>query len=203
LTEAVEGAEDSAAQGVRDLRAARVTKKAVVVGLTASGSAPYVLEALRYARRLGAVTIGVTSNRRSPIVRLARITIAPRTGPEAIAGSTRLKAGTAQKLVLNMLSTTAMVRLGRVYDNWMTNMALTNRKLRRRGLRILEQATGASLSEAQHALRQAGHDLRAALLMLLTGATAPEARRRLAAARGNLREALDGGTRPAGSRRRS
>lgn len=203
LTKAVEGAEDSAEQGKRDLRAARVKKRDVVVGLTASGSTPYVLGALRCARRLGAVTIGMTSNRRSPIARLARITIAPQTGAEAIAGSTRLKAGTAQKLVLNMLSTAAMVRLGHVYDNWMIDVALTNRKLRRRGLRILEQATGASLSEAEHALRQAGHDLRAAMLILLTGATAAEARRRLAAARGNLREALDGGTRQAPSRRES
>ena len=179
LTQAVEGAEDSAEQGARDLRAARVTKKDVVVGLTASGSTPYVLGALRYVRRLGAVTIGMTSNRRSPIARLARIIIAPRTGPEAIAGSTRLKAGTAQKLVLNMLSTAAMVRLGHVYDNWMIDVVLTNRKLRRRAIRILEQATGASLSEAEHALRQTGHDLRAALLILLTGATAAEAHHRL------------------------
>ncbi len=202
LTQAVEGAEDSAEQGARDLRAARVTKKDVVVGLTASGTTPYVLGALQCARRLGAVTIGVTSNRRSAIARLARITIAPRTGPEAIAGSTRLKAGTAQKLVLNMLSTSAMVRLGHVYDNWMINMALTNRKLRRRGLRILEQATGASPSEAEHALRQAGHDLRAALFMLLTGATVARARTKLAAAGGNLREALDAGRKRRAARRR-
>ena len=201
LTQAVEGAEDSAEHGARDLRAASVTRDDVVVGLTASGSAPYVLGALRYARKVGAATIGVTSNRRSPITRLARITIAPRTGPEAIAGSTRLKAGTAQKLVLNMLSTAAMVRLGHVYDNWMIDVVPTNRKLRRRALLILEQATGASLSEAGHALRQSGHDLRAALLMLLTGATVAEARRRLAAAGGNLRAALDGGKRRATRRK--
>ena len=197
LTQAVEGAEDSVEQGAQDMRAARVRKKDVVVGLTASGSTPYVLGALRRARRLGAMTIGVTSNRRSPIARLARITIAPRTGPEAIAGSTRLKAGTAQKLVLNMLSTAAMVQLGHVYDNWMIDVALTNRKLQRRALRILQEATGAGLSEAGHAMRQAGHDLRAALLMLLTGTTPVEAHRRLAFASGNLRAALDGGARRA------
>jgi N-acetylmuramic acid 6-phosphate etherase len=201
LTQAVEGAEDSVEQGAQDLKAARVTKRDVVVGLTASGSTPYVLGALRRARRLGAVTIGVTSNRRAPIARLAQITIAPRTGPEAIAGSTRLKAGTAQKLVLNMLSTAAMVRLGHVYDNWMIDVVPTNRKLQRRALRILEQATGASLSEAGHALRQAGHDLRAALLMLLTGVSASEAHGRLGASGGNLRAALDGSTRRAARRR--
>jgi N-acetylmuramic acid 6-phosphate etherase len=101
-----------------------------------------------------------------------------------------MKAGTAQKLVLNMLSTAAMVRLGRVYDNWMIRVALTNRKLRQRGLRILEQASGASVAEAERALRQAGHGLPVALVMLKTGADAAEARRRLRRAHGNLRKAL-------------
>ena len=190
LTRAVEGAEDSPAQGARDLAAKRITANDVVVGLTASGSTPYVLGALAYARRRGAVTVGVASNRRSPLARVARILIAPQVGPEVIAGSTRMKAGTAQKLVLNMLSTAAMVRLGRVYDNWMIGVALTNRKLRERGLRILIEATGASVADAQRALRQAGHDLRAALVMLKRGTSAAEARRRLRQARGNLRKAL-------------
>lgn len=190
LTGAVEGAEDSRAQGARDLAARRVAPNDVVVGLTASGSTPYVLGAMAYARRRGAVTVGVTSNRRSPLARVARILIAPQVGPEVIAGSTRMKAGTAQKLVLNMLSTAAMVRLGRVYDNWMIDVALTNRKLRERGLRILIQATGASVAEAQRALGQAGHDLRVALVMMKKGASAAEARRRLRQAWGNLRKAL-------------
>ncbi len=190
LVRAVEGTEDSVTQGARDLAAKKVTANDVVVGLTASGSTPYVLGALGYARRRGAVTVGLTSNRRSLLARVATITIAPQTGPEVIAGSTRMKAGTAQKLVLNMLSTAAMVRLGRVYDNWMIDVALTNRKLRQRGLRILEQASGASVSKAERALRQAGHDLRVALVMLKTSRDATEARRRLRAARGNLRKAL-------------
>ena len=147
LTRAVEGAEDSAAEGKRDLAAKRITAHDVVVGLTASGSTPYVLGALAYARQRGAMTVGVTCVRRSPLARVARITIAPAVGPEVIAGSTRMKAGTAQKLVLNMLSTAAMVRLDHVYDNWMIDVALTNRKLRQRGLRILQQAAGASVSE--------------------------------------------------------
>jgi N-acetylmuramic acid 6-phosphate etherase len=190
LTQAVEGAEDAADKGARDLAARRIRAKDVVVGLATSGSTPYVLAALKYARQRGAATIGVTAHRRGPIRRVSKILIAPDTGPEAIIGSTRLKAGTAQKMVLNMLSTATMVRLGDVYDNWMVNVALTNQKLRRRGLRILEQATGASLFDSEHALRQAGHDLRVALVILKSKVDAREARRRLEIAGGNLRKAL-------------
>ncbi len=191
LRHAVEGAEDSAANGARDLRRAGVSRRDVVVGIAASGTTKYVLGALDFARRRGALTVGVTSNPRSPVARKARISIAPDTGPEAIAGSTRMKAGTAQKMVLNMLSTAAMVRLGRVYENWMVHVALTNQKLRRRGARILEEAAGVSLSAAEHALHQAGHDLPAALVMLKTGASGREAQRQLAAAGGNVRQALE------------
>ena len=191
LRHAVEGAEDSAANGARDLRRAGVSRRDVVVGIAASGTTKYVLGALEFARRRGAITIGVTSNPRSPVARKARISIAPDTGPEAIAGSTRMKAGTAQKMVLNMLSTAAMVRLGRVYENWMVHVALTNQKLRRRGARILEEAAGVSLSAAEHALRQAEHNLPAALVMLKTGASVREAQRQLAAAGGNVRQALE------------
>lgn len=192
LLSAVEGAEDDPAQGARDLRKKKLTSKDVVVGLTASGATPYVLGALRYARQRGAATIGVTCNRGAAIERVARITIAAQVGPEVIAGSTRMKAGTAQKMVLNMLSTAAMVRLGHVYDNWMINVALTNKKLRRRGLRLLEEATGASVSEAARAARQAGHDLRTALVMLKCGLGAPEAKKRLKQTGGDLRMALEG-----------
>ncbi|HVB56821.1 MAG TPA: N-acetylmuramic acid 6-phosphate etherase [Candidatus Acidoferrales bacterium] len=191
LQHAVEGAEDSAPQGARDLSLARISRQDVVVGLSASGTTPYVLGALQLARRRGAVTVGVTSNPLSPLARQANIGIAPDTGPEAIAGSTRLKAGTAQKLVLNLLSTAAMVRLGRVYENWMVHVALTNRKLRRRGVRILEEATCASVSTAESALRQARHNLPAALVMLKTSANARDARRSLAEAGGNVRRALE------------
>jgi N-acetylmuramic acid 6-phosphate etherase len=191
LRQAVEGAEDSTANGARDLRRAGASKRDVVVGLAASGTTPYVLGALTFARKRGAVTVGVTSNPRSPLARQAQITIAPDTGPEVIGGSTRLKAGTAQKMVLNLLSTAAMVRLGRVYENWMVHVALTNQKLRRRGARILEEAGGVSASIAEHALRQAKHDLPAALVMLKTGASLGEAQQRLSASRGNVRQALE------------
>lgn len=191
LRRSVEGAEDSAVQGARDLSARRIRRRDVVVGIAASGSTPYVLGALRLARKRGAFTIALTSNRRSPIAHLARITIAPNAGPEAIAGSTRMKAGTAQKLVLNLLSTAAMVRLGYVYDNWMINVTNTNRKLQRRALRILEEAAGVDLSTAEHALRQAGHDLRVAFVSLKTGLGPREARQRLAIAGGYVRLAIE------------
>lgn len=191
LANAVEGAEDSSTQGSKDIASKHITRRDVVVGITASGSTPYVLGALARARKMGAVTIGITSNRRSPLERAVKILIAPKTGPEALAGSTRLKAGTAQKLVLNMLSTATMVRLGRVYGNWMIGVALTNQKLKRRGLRIMEQAAGASVSEAARALRQAGHDPCVAFVMLKRKVSAAEARRDLRAARGNVRRAVE------------
>jgi N-acetylmuramic acid 6-phosphate etherase len=193
LTEASEGAEDSVAQGARDLERRGVSARDVVVGIAASGTTPYVLGALRLARRRGARTIGIACNRATPLVRATQIAIVVETGPEAIAGSTRLKAGTAQKMVLNLLSTAAMVKLGRVYDNWMVGVALTNQKLRRRGMRILEEATGASGSEAARAMRQSGDDLRTAIVMLKAGVGAGEARKRLRRANGDVRRAAVGG----------
>jgi N-acetylmuramic acid 6-phosphate etherase len=190
LTHAVEGAEDSAAQGARDLARAKVSRHDVVVGIAASGTTPYVLGALRFACGRGAIIVGVTSNASSPLAHEAQIAIVPDTGPEAIAGSTRLKAGTAQKMVLNLLSTASMVRVGRVYENWMVHVALTNQKLRRRGVRILEEAAGLSASAAGHALRQAGHDLPAALVMAKTGVGLKEAKRLLAKTGGSVRQAL-------------
>jgi N-acetylmuramic acid 6-phosphate etherase len=190
LTHAVEGAEDSAAQGARDLAARRVSRRDAVVGLTASGTTPYVLGALKLARRRGAATIGVTARRGAAIARIAAITIAPDTGPELIHGSTRMKAGSAQKAVLNTLSTAALVRLGRVYNNWMVDVSLANRKLRGRGLRILREASGAGEAQAARALAEAGGKMRVALVMLKTGASVAEARRRLKQANGDLRRAL-------------
>lgn len=190
LTQAVEGAEDHRAQGARDLAARRVAASDVVVGIAASGATPYVLGALEYAKRKRAITIGITSNPRTPITRVARISIVTPTGPEAITGSTRMKAGTAQKLVLNMLSTATMIRLGRVYGNWMIGVAMTNRKLKARGLRILSEASRADVPEATRALRQSGHNLGAALIMLKTGASAQEAKRLLRDTHGNVLNAL-------------
>lgn len=194
LDRAVEGAEDSARHGARDLAAAGVGAKDVVVGLTASGSTPYVMGALREARRRGAVTVAVSANPRPAAGRLADVTIAADVGPEAVAGSTRLKSGTAQKLILNMLSTASMAKLGRVYDNWMIGVAMSNRKLRRRGLRLLEDAAGTSAAAARRALARTGGDLPAALVMLKAGVSAGEAKRRLRESAGHVRRAIESKT---------
>lgn len=190
ITQAVEGAEDSERNGARDLRAIRLTRRDVVVGIAASGTTPYVVGALRYAQRLGAMTVAVTSNLRMPVGRVAKIVIAPEVGPEVLAGSTRLKAGTSQKMVLNMLSTAVMARLGHVYENLMIDMMLTNEKLAERAVRILVEASGASVSAAEQALRAGEHDLRVALVMLKRRVGAGEAKRRLRIAGENLRAAL-------------
>ena len=190
LTHASEGVEDHRRQGAGDLATHHVTAKDAVVGITASGSTPYVLGALDLAKRRRAVTICITSNPRTPITRIAKFSIVTPTGPEVITGSTRMKAGTAQKMVLNMLSTASMIRIGRVYDNWMIGVALTNDKLRARGLRILVEASGATVAQATRALRQSGHRMDVALLLLETGANVREARASLRENSGNVREAL-------------
>jgi N-acetylmuramic acid 6-phosphate etherase len=190
ITRAVEGAEDSERNGARDLQRIKLTRLDVVVGIAASGTTPYVVGALKYARGRGATTVAVTSNLRMPVGRLAKIVIAPEVGPEVLTGSTRLKAGTSQKMVLNMLSSAAMARLGHVYENLMIDMMLTNKKLAERALRILVEASGRSVSAAEQALRAGGHDMRAALVMLKLRVGATEAKKRLKTAEGDLKKAL-------------
>jgi N-acetylmuramic acid 6-phosphate etherase len=190
ITHAVEGAEDSATNGERDLRRIKLVRADVVVGIAASGTTPYVVGALKYARRRGATTVAVTSNLRMTVGRLADILIAPEVGAEVLTGSTRLKAGTSQKMVLNMLSTAVMVRLGHVYENLLIDMMLTNKKLAERALRVLAEASGESVSAAKHALRAAGHNKRVALVMLKLDLDARTARKKLAGHRGHLRAAL-------------
>jgi N-acetylmuramic acid 6-phosphate etherase len=190
MTGAVEGAEDSASNGEKDLRAKRVSKKDVVVGIAASGTTPYVLGATKYARRMGATTVAITSNGKMALARKAKIAIAVETGAEVLTGSTRLKAGTAQKMVLNMLTTAAMVRLGHVYENLMIDVVPTNEKLSERSAQMLAEASEAKVSEARHALRQAGHNLRVAMVMLKREVRVREAMDYLKRAGGNLRKAL-------------
>jgi N-acetylmuramic acid 6-phosphate etherase len=190
VTGAVEGAEDSAANGARDLRRLKLGRADVVVGIAASGTTPYVLGAMKYAQKRGATTIAVMANRDMPLARLAKIAIAVQVGAEVLTGSTRLKAGTSQKMVLNMLSTAVMVRLGHVYENLMIDAVMTNKKLQGRAVRILMEASGAGVSAAEHALRAAGHDMRVGLVMLKLGVEAQEARKKLKAAGGNLRTSL-------------
>lgn len=180
LLRPIEGAEDDPALAVRDLRHRRLNRRDILVGISASGRTPYVIGGMRYARRLGLRTVAVTCNPEAPLRRWADVAIMPVVGPEVVAGSTRLKAGTAQKLVLNMLSTAAMVRLGRVYSNLMVNVQLKNSKLKERGQKILRQLTGASPGSATRALEESGGSLAVALLMLWQGLGAAEARRRLA-----------------------
>ncbi len=190
VTGAVEGAEDSPANAKRDLRAKKLARRDVLVGITASGTTPYVLAALKYARKRGATTVAITVNQHTPVARLAKILIAIDVGPEILTGSTRLKAGTSQKMVLNMLSTAAMARLGHVYENLMIDVKPSNQKVSARILRILAEASGKSLSAAEHALRQAGHNMRVALVMLELGVNAQGAKKKLLTAKGGVREAL-------------
>jgi N-acetylmuramic acid 6-phosphate etherase len=161
-----EVSEDNPAQAVRDLRRLKFRNRDVLVGISASGHTPYTLGGMRYARRLGAATIALTCNPRSPLSGVANVAIVPVVGPEVIAGSTRMKAGTAQKLVLNMLSTASMVRWGRVFSNLMINVQASNRKLRRRAAAILAKAAGVSSVRAARALEESGRELPTALLML-------------------------------------
>ncbi len=165
LYQATEANEDSPTLGRRDLAKKRVSSRDAVVGLTASGRTPYVIGALRHARSQGAATIAITCNSGSEVARVADVTIAPVVGPEVIAGSTRMKAGTAQKLVLNMISTAAMVRLGHVYGNFMVNVHLKNAKLVERGRTILQRILGINRAAATVALRRANNNLKVALVM--------------------------------------
>lgn len=185
-----EAAEDSPSAGARDLRRRGVRARDVVVALTASGTTPYALGGLAEARKRSAFTVAVTGNRRSPVARRAHLAICPDTGPEVIAGSTRLKAGTAQKLVLNMLSTAAMVRLGHVYRNLMVDVQMSNRKLRERGERVLVIALGCSQARARQLIRKSGGNLKAAIVMGRLGCTRAEARRRLRRASDHVTRAL-------------
>jgi len=188
LGTAVEGAEDNEALGVADART--VSAADVVVGITASGRTPYVAGALRSARQAGALTVLVSSNPAAPLAALAQHDVLVDTGPEAIAGSTRLKAATAQKMVLNALSTAAMVRLGRTYSNLMASMSGANAKLRQRQVTILREASGASADACRAQLARCGGDLRLALLCLLSGREPEVAADALSDAGGSVREAL-------------
>ncbi|HZO66966.1 MAG TPA: N-acetylmuramic acid 6-phosphate etherase [Kribbellaceae bacterium] len=188
LLRAVENVEDSEETGAAD--AAAVTERDVVLGLAASGRTPYVAGALRAAREAGATTVLVTANPDAPLRELADIVVAADTGAEVIAGSTRLKAGTAQKLILNSFSTTLMIKLGRTWSNLMVDMVATNNKLRGRMLRILSEATGAGDDACAAALAAAGGELKPALVHLLSGAPIDEARAALEQADGRVAAAL-------------
>ncbi len=190
LGRAAEASEDWPALGRRDIAKRKPGKHDVVVGVSASGRTPYTVAALRYARSHGATTVAVTNNHGSWLERVADMAIVADVGPEVVAGSTRMKAGTAQKLILNMLSTGAMARLGYVYGNLMVNVHVKNEKLWERGVTILEEAAGIKRAAADRALKAAGRSVPVALVMLKAGVSKAEARRRLKAERGNVRQAI-------------
>jgi N-acetylmuramic acid 6-phosphate etherase len=190
---ASDAAEDDAEAGATDLRHLHLAARDAVVGIAASGRTPYVLGAIAYARAVGALTIGLACNAASPLAHAVKISIAPATGPEVISGSTRLKAGTAQKMVLNMLSTGTMIRLGKTYGNLMVDVQTTNTKLRARAIGIIQQITGLSADEAERALAAADGEVKTAILMAQSHLAPAAARTRLAQHGGDLRAALEDG----------
>ena len=190
MTEAVEGAEDDSEQGRKDVADIHLSNRDVLVGIAASGRTPYTIGALQYGNEVGAVTVAVACTKDSEMGRIAKYTIAPITGPEVVTGSTRMKAGTAQKLVLNMLTTASMIKLGKVYGNLMVDVQMTNEKLFKRAENIVKMATGASDEEAQAALKEQNHNTKAAILQILTGLKGEAAARLLKKHNGYLREAI-------------
>jgi N-acetylmuramic acid 6-phosphate etherase len=189
FTSAVEGAEDDADAAI-EIIGREVRADDAVVGVAASGTTPFTIAAVQRANMLGALTVGITSAPGSPLTREVDIAIAPHTGPEVIMGSTRMKSGTAQKLVLNTISTGVMIRLGRVYSNLMIEMPATNEKLRNRTIRMVELAAGVTRPQAVIALRESGGDLKVACVVAKKRVGADDARALLEHAGGQLREAL-------------
>ncbi len=190
MFKAREGAEDSLTLCAEDLKGINFSEKDVLVGLAASGRTPYVIGGLDYANKLGAVTIAVTCNPHSEISKLARISIAPVVGPEVVTGSTRMKAGTAQKLVLNMLSTGAMIKIGKVYGNLMVDVRATNEKLVERAKRIVMEATGESREVAERTLEETNYDVKLSILMIMAEVSKEEGVELLKNAKGRIAEAL-------------
>ncbi len=186
-----EAGEDSAKMGTRDIAARRPGKKDVVIGLSASGRTPYTIAALKHARKKGAATIAVACNPGSALAKACEIAIETEVGPEVLAGSTRLKAGTAQKMICNMITTGAMARLGYVYGNLMVNLQMKNRKLTERGIAIVQRVAKADRTVAVAALEAADSKVAVALVMLCAKVTRAEAMRRLKRARGSIRTAME------------
>lgn len=190
ILKAVEGAEDDGPRGVQDLKDINFNIKDVVVGIAASGRTPYVVAALEYANDIGATTIGVSCNPNSDLANASQISIAPIVGPEVVTGSTRMKAATAQKMVLNMLSTGAMIKLGKVYQNLMVDMQASNLKLVERAIRIVTQATGISREESEKVLKETEYDVKLAILMIESKLSKEDARKLLGVNHGYIRKAL-------------
>lgn len=190
LTHSIEGSEDDREAARVDLAAIQLSGKDTLVGIAASGTTPYVLEALAYAHELGAVTVGISCNSPAPLLDAADIAIGVVPGPEVIAGSTRMKAGTAQKLVLNMLSTATMIRLGKVYGNLMVDVSVSNAKLQRRARGLVEKIANVTQERATELLTQAHNEVKTAIVMERKQVDAETARKLLAQVKGHLRRVI-------------
>jgi N-acetylmuramic acid 6-phosphate etherase len=187
---AIEGSEDEHDQAAADLKSKKLTKNDLVIGIAATGTTPYTLGALEFAKSKGAKTAAIVCSENSPMSRVADVTVCVAVGPEIITGSTRMKAGSAQKLTLNMFSTAVMIRLGMTYSNWMINVSMTNQKLRERGKQILQEILGVKPDDAGKLVEASGANLKVAVIMGATGCDRKQAERELAAANGNLRNVL-------------
>lgn len=192
LTNAIEGAEDNRHAGEEDLRGVELNAQDVVCGIATSGRTPYVLGGLAYAQSLGAATLGVTCNEVSELSEVSDVLIAPVVGPEILSGSTRLKAGTATKMVLNMISTGTMIRIGKTYGNWMVDLRATNVKLKDRSIRIVSGITGLDRQRAESLLARCDGEVKTAIVSQALGIDRTEAQQRLKAAGGRLRAAIQG-----------
>ena len=192
LRNAVEGAEDNREAGKQDLRHIHFSRKDVLVGIAASGRTPYVIGGLQYAKQLGATTVSLVSNPNAIMSEIADIAITTAVGPEALTGSSRLKSGTAQKMVLNMLTTAAMIRLGKCYQNLMVDVQATNQKLKARAIRIVMQATECDQLTAEQTLHITNGNAKLAIMMLLSGLDKDQAEAVLAQNKGRLQDALAG-----------
>lgn len=190
LARAIEADEDSRELGVREIRKKKIRKKDVVVGIAASGRTPFTVAAVEFARRVGAKTIAVTCNPGSPLEAAADLGIIVETGPEVVAGSTRMKAGTAEKMVLNMLTTGAMIRLGYVYGNLMVNLHQKNKKLTERAIAIIQNALGVDRENARRALDRGGKDVPVAIVMAKAAVSREKAERLLKTSKGHVRQAI-------------
>lgn len=188
FTKAVEGAEDDELLGVEDLKSISVNSNDTVIGIAASGRTPYVIGALKYARTQGATTVSISCNKNSEISKYAEIAIEVETGPEVLTGSTRLKAGTAQKLVLNMISTASMIGIGKVYKNLMVDVQSTNKKLVERSKRIIMQAAETDYDTAAEYYEKAGQNVKAAIIMILLNCSYEEAAQKLEESNGFIRK---------------
>lgn len=190
ILHAVEGAEDDVEEGKRNLEEIGLTARDIVVGIAVSGRTPYVVGALTHAHAIGAKTVSLTCNPTSTLAAMADIAISPVVGPEVVTGSTRLKSGTAQKLVLNMLTTASMIRIGKTYENLMVDLTISNQKLEARAVRIIAEATGCSTEVAERQLSLSGNNVKLAILMILTGLNAHDGEAALVRHDGFLRKAL-------------